>query len=387
MSKTVFSNIRNLFFVLLGLSLPFSVSISNILVVSLLLSVVLEGDFRSKIIRIKSSKWMMSLSLLLILYYLSFFIYGQFSDTIWILKRVSILWILPILYSVSFPKNTIYSSVFAFLFSMFLSSIIAISENLELININGTNWTWSAFLKYTDHNVFLASSIILSVYLLFKVDIQKRYKNTVLFFVPFYLISIFTEGGKSGQIVLIILLILLFFFFFKNNITRLIVSIIVLIFGLFVVYNTSEIVEKRFNYELRNFTENKTSSRSLLFNHSIDLIKENPIIGYGAGSFTDKFGEINEETKKVVRYQHKTPHNNYLYVWLELGILGFLLFFFIFYFQIKELYQQNDGFVRILLPIMYLCIMMTDTYFFNQNTLILYVFLSVTVINYQYKSS
>lgn len=386
MSNTIIP-IRNFLFVLLGISLPFSVATSNILVVSLLLSVVLEGDFRTKITRIKSSKWMMSLSLLLVLYYLSFFIYGQFSDTIWILKRVSILWILPILYSVSFPKNTIYSSVFAFLFSMFLSSIIAILENLELINVNGTNWTWSAFLKYTDHNVFLASSIILSVYLLFKVDIQKRYKNAVLFFVPFYLISIFTEAGKSGQIVLIILLILLFFFFFKNNITRLIVSIIVLIFGLFVVYNTSEIVEKRFNYEIRNFTENKTSSRSLLFNHSIDLIKENPIIGYGAGSFTDKFGEINEETKKVVRYQHKTPHNNYLYVWLELGILGFLLFFFIFYFQIKELYQQNDGFVRILLPIMYLCIMMTDTYFFNQNTLILYVFLSVTVINYQYKSS
>ena len=270
---------------------------------------------------------------------------------------------------------------------MFLSSIIAISENLELININGTNWTWSAFLKYTDHNVFLASSIILSVYLLFKVDIQKRYKNTVLFFVPFYLISIFTEGGKSGQIVLIILLILLFFFFFKNNITRLIVSIFVLIFGLFVVYNTSEIVEKRFSYEIRNFTENKTSSRSLLFNHSIDLIKENPIIGYGSGSFTDKFGEINEETKKVVRYQHKTPHNNYLYVWLELGLLGLLLFLLIFYFQIKELYQRKDGFVRILLPIMYLCVMMTDTYLFNQNTLILYVFLSVTVINYQYKSS
>ena len=387
MSKTIIPNIRNLLFVLLGLSLPFSVSISNILVVSLILSVVLEGDFRTKITRMKSSKWMVSLSLLLILYYLSFFIYGQFSDTIWTLKRVSILWILPILYSVYFPIKIIFKSLFAFLFSMFLSSVIAISENIELININGENWTWAAFLQYTDHNVFLASSIIISIYLLFKVEFHKKYKYIIFFFLPFYLFSIFTEAGKSGQIVLILLLVLFFIFFFKNNIKKLIISVITLIIGVFVIYNTSEIVEKRFTYEIKRFIENKTSSRSLLFNHSIDLIKENPVLGYGAGSFTDKFGEINEETKKVLRYQHKTPHNNYLYVWLELGLLGLLLFFLIFYFQIKELYHQNDGDFMILLPIMYLCVMMTDTYLFNQNTLILYVFLSVIVVNYQYKLS
>ena len=387
MSKTIIPNIRNLLFVLLGLSLPFSVAISNILVVSLLLSVVLEGDFRTKIRRIKSSKWMVSLSLLLILYCLSFFIYGQFSDTIWLLKRVSILWILPILYSVSLPIKTIYKSLFAFSFSMFLSSVIAISENIELININGENWTWAAFLKYTDHNIFLASSIVISIYLLYKIEFHKKYKKIIFFFLPFYLLSIFTEAGKSGQIVLILLLVLFFIFFFKNNTKKLIISVITLIIGVFVIYNTSEIVEKRFTYEIKRFIKNKTNSRSLLFNHSIDLIKENSVLGYGAGSFTDKFGEINEETKKVLRHQHKAPHNNYLYVWLELGLLGLLLFLLIFYFQIKELSHQNDGDFMILLPIMYLCIMMTDTYLFNQNTLILYIFLSVIVVNYQYKLS
>ena len=157
MSKAIISNIRNLLFVLLSMTLPFSVAISNILVVSLIILVVIEGDFRTKITMIKSSKWMVSLSLLLILYSLSFLIYGQFSDTIWLLKRVSILWALPILYSVYFPIKIIFKSLFAFLFSMFLSSVIAILENIELININGGNWTWAAFLKYTDHNIFLAA--------------------------------------------------------------------------------------------------------------------------------------------------------------------------------------------------------------------------------------
>tara|TARA_B100001540_G_C15816957_1_gene648223 strand:+ start:8819 stop:9631 length:813 start_codon:yes stop_codon:yes gene_type:complete len=270
---------------------------------------------------------------------------------------------------------------------MFISSVIAIFENYEVININGSNWTWAAFLQYTDHNVFLASSIVISIYLVYKVEFHKKYKNIILFFLPFYLFSIFTEAGKSGQIVLILLLVLFFMFLFKNNIKKLTIYVITLIIGVFVIYNTSEIVEKRFTYELKRFMENKTSSRSLLFTHSIDLIKEKPVLGYGAGSFTDKFRDINEETKKVIRYQHKTPHNNYLYVWIELGLLGLLMFLLIFYFQIKELYRQNDGDFMILLPILYLCVMMTDTYLFNQNTLILYVFLSIIVVNYQYKLS
>ena len=38
-------------------------------------------------------------------------------------------------------------------------------------------------------------------------------------------------------------------------------------------------------------------------------------------------------------------------------------------------------------PIMFLIIMISDSYFFSQNTLILYLFLSVITINYQYKLS
>ena len=380
MNKKIISNIRNLLLVLLAIFLPFSVAVTNIIVVFLFISVLVEGEYRVKINKILSSKWMISLILLLILYYFSFFIYGQFSDTIWILKRVSILWTLPILYSVSFSKKTIYKSVFSFLLSMFFSSLIAISENLSLINLNGENWTWSAFLKYTDHNVFLAVSIIISIFSIYKLKIQGKYKKSILFFLPFYIFSIFTEAGKSGQILLVLLLILLFLYFFKRNFKKFIISVTVLFVGLFLIFNTSEIVEKR-------YTENIKNSRSNFLKYSLQLIHDNPVLGYGAGSFRDVFGEINLHTKKLVKWQHKTPHNNYFYVWIELGSLGLIFLLSIFYFQLRELYQEPHGFIRILLPIMYLCLMIMDSYLFNQNTLILYVFLSVIVINYQYRLS
>ena len=59
-------------------------------------------------------------------------------------------------FSTNFSNKTIEKSVFSFFVSMFISSVIAISENYGILNINGENWTNSAFLKYTEHNIFLA---------------------------------------------------------------------------------------------------------------------------------------------------------------------------------------------------------------------------------------
>ena len=68
-------------------------------------------------------------------------------------------------------------SVFAFLISMFLSSVIAIAENYEIINLNCDSFKLASFLEYTDHNVFLAFSVIISLYSIFRVKLQKKYRN------------------------------------------------------------------------------------------------------------------------------------------------------------------------------------------------------------------
>jgi O-antigen ligase len=329
---------------------------------------------------------MKSILLLWVMYIIYFFIFGSFTDTFWLIKRISLLLLLPIFYSSSFSEKTIQKSVFAFLISMFLSSVIAIAENYGIINLHSTN-EYAAFLRYTDHNVFLAFSLIISLYVLFRKKLENKYRNIILFFISFYLFSLFTEGGKSGQLVFLFSIILFLILLFKKKWKLLSLSLISVFVFSAIVYNTSDIVKNRFNYEAKNIIQNRKSDRNILLKETIILIKKNPIFGYGTGSFTDEFGSVNEETQKVVSNQHKTPHNNYLYVWFELGILGLIVFLSIFYFQIKELIKKAEGIFLILFPIMFLIIMFTDSYLFSQNTLVLYLFLSVITINYQYKPS
>jgi len=386
MSKNLISNIRNLVLLLLGFTFPLSVSLSNILVVLLAVIILVEGNFSEKIQKINSSKWMKSILIFLAMYIIYWIIFGSFTDTFWMVKRISLILLLPIFYSSSFSEKTIQKSVFAFLISMFLSSVIAIAENYEIINLN-PNWTISAFLKYTDHNVFLAFSLIISFYSLFAIKLENKYRDIILFFIPVYLFSLFTEGGKSGQLVFLFSVILFLIFLFKKKWKLLLLSLMSVFVFSSIVYNTSDIVKNRFNYEAKNILQNRKSDRNILLKETIILIKKNPIFGYGTGSFTDVFVSVNEETQKAVSNQHKTPHNNYLYVWFELGILGLIVFLSIFYFQIKELIKKADGIFLILFPIMFLIIMFTDSYLFSQNTLVLYLFLSVITINYQYKPS
>ena len=384
--SSILNNIRNMLFILLGFTFPLSISISSILIILLAILLFFQEDIRGKIKKVISSKWMLSILTLLFLYYISPLFFGLFTDTSWVLKRVSLLLILPILYSFSFSQKTINLSIFAFLSSMFLSSVIALADNYEIIQFT-KNWTWSAFLQYTEHNVFLAIALLLSFYTLFRVKLSLFNRNILLVFILTFLFSLFTEGGKAGQLVFIISIILFFIFHFKYNRTLMFFSVLSIFQTSDFIYHSSPIVKKRFTHEIKSIRSAEPSFRNYLFIYSVDLIQENPIIGYGTGSFSDVFKEVNKSTKRTVDYDHKTPHNNYLYIWFELGIIGLIVFMFIFYFQIKELLQKKDALFRVLFPLMYLIIMLADSYFFSHNTLIMYLFLSVITLQYQYKPS
>ena len=109
------SNIRNLVLLLLGFTFPLSVFLSNILVVLLAVLILVEGNLSEKIKKINSSKWMKSILLLWVMYIIYFFIFGSFTETFWLIKRISLLLLLPIFYCSSFSEKTIQKSVFAFL--------------------------------------------------------------------------------------------------------------------------------------------------------------------------------------------------------------------------------------------------------------------------------
>jgi O-antigen ligase len=121
--------------------------------------------------------------------------------------------------------------------------------------------------------------------------------------------------------------------------------------------------------------------RYVFIKESLSRIKQKPILGYGTGSFGTIF---DKEVKSGHDFQfHRTPHNQYLYVLFELGILGVLLLLSIFYYQIKELIVKKDGIHRILLPLSFMFLMLVDSYFFIFILTIAYIFLYTIYSRYE----
>ena len=105
-----------------------------------------------------------------------------------------------------------------------------------------------------------------------------------------------------------------------------------------------------------------------------------PFFGYGTGSFSAIFDkEVNSGHNFK---EHITPHNNYLFVFFELGLLGLISLLFIFYFQIKELLKFKDAIHREILPLSFMFLMLIDSYLFIFILTITYIYLYTVYSKY-----
>ena len=193
----------------------------------------------------------------------------------------------------------------------------------------------------------------------------------LLLFIVVYAISIFTEIGRAGQVIFNLSAVFYIIYYNRRNLLRLCVLFILLFSFQFVIYNSTNVYKDRLD-AVSNIIQNNGDKdsrvrkikdiRYVFIIESLNRIIEKPIFGFGTGSFGTIF---NEQVKSGHRFdKHTNPHNQYLYVWFELGILGLVLLLLIFYLQIKELFRKKDGIHRVLLPLSFMFLMLVDSYFF-----------------------
>ena len=362
-------------FVSLGFFIPISISISNIIIGFLVFCWILEGDFKKKFHKIKSFKWLLALFGLISLYIIGLFWGESHVDAAWQFQRLALLLMFPILATIRIHQNTIENGAIAFLSATLCSAIFAIliNNNLisplsEYISIIQSGEQISAFIKYNYHNVLLAIASTLCMYLLF----EKKTKNSkiLIICIVIYATSIFTESGRAGQVVFNLSSLFYIIYHSRKYILRGVSLFVLLFFFQGLIYNTTSVYKNRLDATASIIKNNGDvikgtgkNIRYVFLSESLKRIFANPILGYGTGSFASIFN--NEVTSSEHNFSlHKTPHNQYIYVWFEIGILGLFLLVFIFYYQIMDLLQKHDGIHRSLLPLTFVFLMLVDSYFF-----------------------
>lgn len=146
----------------------------------------------------------------------------------------------------------------------------------------------------------------------------------------------FMNEGRIGYITLVMCFLLLTWQWFKFK--GMLAGTLVAITLLLAAYFTSSLFSARINLLVQDMDlyqqggrllESSLGSRIQFAHSSSELISQKPLLGWGTGSFGFAYAKLFEGEKTLLT---DNPHNEYLRIGVELGLLG-LCFLILFFYQ------------------------------------------------------
>ena len=383
-------NINSYLLMLVAFFLPLTVFGGNLFAVLIFLLWIIKADFKSDFHRLKNNKLVIAVFLYLLVHVTALLWTADIVSGLWTLKKQLKLLFIPI-FMLFVKREDVKYYILAFLASMSLSEIWSYGIFFELLPLYGgaTLIDPIPLMSHITYNPFLTIAIyFLSYYVLFDHSISKLKKFTYGFFIITMSINMFITGGRAGQVMYFAMLVVLIFQYFpKNAFKASSVSLFVLVITSSTFYLNSKIFSDRVDSavtelsDYKNHTHSSTGMRISSAINSWSIIKENPVIGVGTGDYKNEF--IKASIKNNLKLEDKlvihNPHNMYVLILVQFGFIGLLALLYMFYAQIKIARHSNEEFVRkigIALPLLYLLIMLSDSYLMVHMTGLLFAFIS-----------
>ena len=217
----------------------------------------------------------------------------------------------------------------------------------------------SPFLNHIHYGVLLAFVVML----LGQRVVYSESSKTVKIFMSLFILSattnIFITGGRTGYITFLLLLLFLAISYLRKYFIALVIAgslIFIAAYNASPLFKENVIETKNSVKELFSDKPNFETSlgvRAGLFYYGFKAVKDDLYFGLGSGDSMDNIKKI---VPKELAYIHSEPHehNQFLSVFVKLGIVGLLIFLNIYY-QIFR-YKQDDKELRFIMIVSSLAI-------------------------------
>lgn len=366
---SIFQNIQNKinYWLLIALAffIPVYDRVTALLISLLVLNWLVEGRFVQKFQLIKTNKSRRNLLFFSFLYlihlvglsYSENIEFGLFDLEI----KLSLL-IFPVVFStidIKILEGKIKHIFFGFLAGSFTTTIILLTRSF--INFTGSLSLSEFFygqLAWYHHSSYLAMFIVFSIgimsyYLLSQKEILSKnlqilFTAGVIYFSAFVIIL----SSKAGIISLALVIIAFAgYIIYQKKYLKGIMIIVTsaLVFWLALNYlpalssRINEAVETLATEKLENDIEDSTGERILVWQTSIEIIKENFLFGVGTGDIKDRLVQEYEKENISKAYQAKlNAHNQYLQTFIALGLIGFLILILVLIFPLLLSFKERN---------------------------------------------
>lgn len=325
----------------IGFTLPISTAADNILLYLTLTALLLGGRYRHKLQTISANPVAIA-ALLLVCALVLGGLYGHaaWSDVQHYWRKYVPLLFIALLIPLFQDKTSREYALTGFMLSMtltlLLSCIIATGWFAERAWFQGTADNAFVFKLHITQNVFMA---------FFAYALALKAKNTLQFswriaygaaaLLAAYNV-LFMVQGRTGYVVLAVLLA--YFCFrvmrWKGLILAGFIGIAVASVGYFVSTTLSTrvnlVTQEIAAWKPGHGASSSSGLRMDYYTNSLHIIRDHPILGVGSGGFERAYAEIIKGTRAA---PSNNPHNQYLLITAQLGIVGLCLMLFLFFQQ------------------------------------------------------
>jgi O-antigen ligase len=308
----------------------------------LLIFWIISGNYALKIKKMYSNPVAMASLFLFGAYLISFF-YSSANlhmKTTFLLKYAKLL-LIPLVISISPSKKIVNYSLNAFLLGAAVLLIISYFKwlgifpiNMRIHDIADIAQGYTAFKNRIAHNIIMAFALFLSLEKFAASNAAAKWAWLTFAFFAFFNIM-YLVNGRTGQ--LISLCLLLFFIYKQHWLKKFFMSIlIILIPTLIFSGRISSLVPERLLHtseEVKVFSSNNGTSaggRIEMYKNTIQLALKSPMYGYGVGALKEEYAKYSQERDIVIK-NVPNPHNQFILSFFELGALGLVFFFNLFY--------------------------------------------------------
>lgn len=238
----------------------------------------------------------------------------------------------------------------AFIFGMFIAEVFSYLIHYQVLPYEfsiGKYEIWETFayspapfMAHSDHGVGISIVVGLCLYYLLNFKNEEKYKK--IFAIVLLLISLLNISfiaSRTGYLTLLAAIFIVVLLTYKNNVKLLLSSVILVFVSCLSLYIFSDTVNQRVNIAILsfekamindNYTGGSTAQRLGLTIYGYEVFKDSPIWGVGTGDHMDllraKIPENQDRLKEIAK-----PHNVYIQILMQHGLLGALLFIYLIY--------------------------------------------------------
>ncbi len=252
----------------------------------------------------------------------------------------------------------------------------------------------SFFLSPNHLSMYLAPAFLITLILLLsnkKSNIKilniKYLILLIIIFIPLYFT--YSYGAFLGIFIAMIYLFASNKFIWVLRYSIFNIKYLIFLIIIFTIFISTTVI--KFDQVINSNERSSFHSRLMVWNASVEIIKDNPLFGIGPGTFQDVYLSYSEKfDEPYLEWAIPQPHNIFLAFYLQTGLIGFLGFILILFWffncrrdeAMPRLYRQV---INILMIYILIHGLVDTTYWKNDLALMFWLIIGMMIVSHHTK--